>query len=162
MADHEGRPLQVLAERLRPLRRDVAHWIEHLRIVIALHRAHAAAIDVEEAIAPRLDQHEQQHKQHAEKEHAVMRRRGRKSERQHRGANRDRPVGGAVDAVAPARHARDLRAVIVRKNGDVFAARLRKRRIENPHRLLTVEDHGRSPGRIMLPGRETINDAARQ
>ena len=62
--------------------------------------------------------------------------RGRRGKRdgQHRGDDRDRPVGRAVDPVAPTRHAGDLRAMVMRDDSDELgrSARKDRRRIVGP------------------------------
>ena len=58
----------------------------------------------------------------------MERRRRRQGDREHRRDNGDGPVGGAVDPVAPAGHARDLGAVEMGDHGDELARRRRKDR----------------------------------
>lgn len=53
---------------------------------------------------------------------------GRQRDRQQRGNDGDRPIGGVIDALAPSRHAGDLGAIIVDGGGDRFRAGFRQRR----------------------------------
>lgn len=73
---------QVLAKNLQPIRREIRHGGEYLREIVSLELTNAIAIDIEEAIAPRLDHQQEIDQQHGEEEDAMMRRGRGKGDRQ--------------------------------------------------------------------------------
>ena len=133
-ADEEDRPAQILAERPHPAVLALDPGREDRRIVVALEPADTAPVDVEEAVAARLDGEQQQHQHHREEHDAVVRGRGRERHRQHGADDGDRPIAGAVDAVAPSGHAGDLGAVVMRQHGDELRPGAREHRPDEARR----------------------------
>ena len=120
IAHQEGRPAQAFGNRRRPVGREACLRAQHFGEISSLDLAYARPVDIEEAVAPCLDEQQERHQQHGEQKHAVMRCRRRQRHRQKGCDHRDRPVRGPVDAVAPARHAAHLAAIIVDERADRF------------------------------------------
>ena len=110
---HECRRHQIGSHDALPVVLRLHAGIEQFGVVIALQPADARPIDVEEAIAPRLDHQQEERQHHRKHQHAVVGVRRRKRDREHRGDERNGPVGGPVDAISPSGHARNLGPVEV-------------------------------------------------
>ena len=86
---------------------------EELAEIMPFELPHPHPIDIVEAVAPGLDIEQQRDQQQRKEQHAVMRRRRRERHRQQGGRDRDGPVAGLVQPVAPARHPRHFGTVVV-------------------------------------------------
>ena len=115
----KARKPQVLPHLIHPVNRvDRVARRKYPRVVVALDQSHASAIDMEEPIAARLDVQHQEDQHHRKQQHAVMRLRRRKRDRQHRSDTGYRPVRRAIEPIAPAHHSGQLASVVVRERID--------------------------------------------